>query len=391
MILGRSWNNARRALFAAVSVFALANAALGQLRSDHGEVLSGASVSNSHPAVGADDSGQLVAVVWDGLLDGARRIFLREKVAGEWLAEQVIDNAPLADNSSPVLDVDAAGTVHIAWLARVNGKLRVFYAFRTRSGNSVLWGAVNPDEPAGNSCDAVYLRADDEGRPWIAWQSGNASSYSISVAHLDPDEGQFRIDTLSTPLGAFNLFPQVFFQPEPMVVWYSASTSDFTLVGQRFEPEAGEWLPFAPAQLERMPGNKLPLLMDHADGTISGLWLEEVAFVDRVHLGQQGVETNGQGIVIDQRPAALNEQLSGAAGSERVLATWCSDDGTSGAQVYLAHGSELPFDELLVSDGEKRQYANPRLAALPGGAAVVYESAPINGDSGHIWYRDIAF
>lgn len=373
------------AVFATAAALAPAQAALGELA-----IISGASTQNQHPSV--DSTGDKIAVAWDGSVGGHRRILLRENVAGEWLDEVIIDGLPAAENTAPVVDIDAAGTVHVAWLGRVNGKLRVFYAFRLAGGTASLWGQVNADELPENSCDAISLRADENGKPWIAWQSGSGNNHVVRVARLEEGEGKFQIDTLGSPVGTYNLFPQVLFNPEPVVVWYSASSADFALIARRFDEETGLWASFSVQNLDAMPENKLPLLMDHANGTLSGLWLDEVEYMDRIFLGRQGVETQGRGEMLDTSGNGQNERLSGAAGAgANVIATWCSDSSTSRSQIFMAYGDDLPLTELVVTDGARAVFSNPKVAATSSGAAVVFESIPMNGDPGRIFFRRVNY
>jgi hypothetical protein len=351
--------------------------------------ISGATTRNQHAAIDSTPDASKTAIVWDGELNGSRRIFLRERIAGEWLKEVILDNLPSAENINPAVDIDEAGTVHVAWLGKVNGKLRVFYAFRMASGASSLWGIVNPDEDKNSSCDAVSLKADADGIPWITWQTGSGSNYTIRVAHLDSNEGRFIIDTLPTQVGSYNLFPQVFFHPGPVVIWYSAANADFSLVGQKYDDAAQDWIGFAPLNLEKMPKNRLPLLLDHADGTISGLWLDEADFADRVFLGHQDGLTRGAGTIIDQPLAGTNESLSGVSADPKTIATWCVDSNSSGSQVVVAWGDSLPFQQELVSEGTNSQYRNPRATPEGKNIGVCFESASIGDDPGRILYRQL--
>src|SRR5437868_5275752 len=73
------------------------------------QVTGASSIDNQNPCVAATEDGRRVAVAWDGLVSGQRRILVRERVEGTWLAERIVDTDATAGNQSPSLALDGAG------------------------------------------------------------------------------------------------------------------------------------------------------------------------------------------------------------------------------------------------------------------------------------------
>lgn len=353
-------------------------------------ILTARSALNRRPALGASADGRRVCVVWDGVLEGNRRIFFKERLDGQWLPEVIIDTEPTADNNSPVVAIDSAGDPYVVWLAKVGERHRVFCAFRT-AGQFVNAGCISREDPEEN-CEAATVKVDEHGRPWIAWQAGSGSAYTIRCA-TQADDGDFRVWSLCAAGQNYNLYPEVFFSPEPIVVWYAAESSNFVLSGRRFDATQQVWQPYTVEDLDAMPANRLPHLIKSASGSLAGMWYDEVDFADRVFLGVQAKETKGAGGVVDHLPQATNQCVSGGVSGGELALTWCSDSPSSGSQVYLAHGSTLPFSaEQLVSNGEKSgYYGAPRLAGTPSGACIVWEADAEQGGTGSIYCADVQF
>lgn len=350
--------------------------------------LSARSSDNQHPFIAKSPVGERLFVVWDGMVDNHRRVFLRERVEGSWLPEIILDTEPEALNSSPVVDVDPAGNPHVAWLGKLNGKERVFYAFRMASIWS-QWGAVQAGESAEDSCEAVTLKVDAEGKPWLAWQAGHGNIYSIFCAHLNHVTGSFDVQCLTPQAQNYNFFPEIFLTPEVSLLWYAAQNADFRLVGKEYDLSSGQWQEFALRDLERLPAKCLPYLLRKSPDTLAGLWYDEVDSADRVFLGLQGHESQGVGSVVDHMPEAINHFVSGTVLGDQLLITWCSETAQEGSQVYFTRGDSTSFEaEIRVSDGAKGYCAHPRVVGLPASAAVVWQSSLSDGGDGRILFRE---
>jgi hypothetical protein len=357
-----------------------------------GIVISEGSTDNQHCAIATSANGRRCVAAWDGSTAGGRRVFLRESVDGVWLPAVVVDVEPTAANNSPCLAVDDAGNCHVAWLALAGEKQRVVYAARL-GGVWSNWGVIDGQELAGWACEALTLRLDGEGRPWLTWQAGNGSQYGIRAAHIDPAQGTFVTTNLTPGAQNYNIYPDVQFTPQPVVFWYSAIEADFSLVARSFSLETGVWQPYEMANLSKLPANRFPYLMRLASGRLLSLWFDRLDASDRVLVGHQSPDAQGTGDVIDHQPDASNHLVSGAVAGEEAMVVWCSETATSGSQVYLSHGLvDAPYpQEALISDGARDYYVHPHVAPLPDGAAVIYLSSTSDGGDGRVLFRHVTF
>lgn len=365
---------------------------LGEQLSDE-VVLTARSTDNQSPNIATSSDGRHVFVVWDGIIGDSRRIFCRERIDGIWLPEVVVDDEPAAQNNSPSIDVDAQGNPHIAWLAQHRDRFGVSCAFRTAG----IWShrdAIDSGKDTEPDAQSVQIRVDTEDIPWIIWQSGLASRYSVHCAHLDPRSGGFLLDSLTPESRNYNLNPQFLFTPQPLAVWYAAENADFRLTAKAYMT-TGEWTSVVLQDLQKMPGNRFPYLLRHPAGIVIGLWYdqESASSLERIYVGTQNGKTQGEGQIIDTEPAAVNKMVSGAISGGEVVAVWCRVTEGSGSQVFLSHGMSLPFSgDIRLSDGRKKSYTQPRVASVPGGAAVVWQSTAADGrEDGRIFFRSITF
>jgi hypothetical protein len=350
------------------------------------QAISSRGTESQRPAIAASSDGRRVAIAWDTVIDGARRVVVRENIVGEWLPEIIVDAEPTGDNHAASVAVDDAGNLHVAWLARVDESFHVQYANRVAT-SWLRFPAISGGRAL--DCEAVTVRLDPQGRPWIAWQTGAGSEYHVQVARLDDATGEFIVGTVSSET-SLNLYPEIFFVPEPVVAWYGARDSQFSLMAVR--GAAGEWIPYSFEHFSELPVNRLPYLFRTADGQFLATWYDEVDFADRVFLGMQDPVTLGAGTIIDHAPEAINHFVSGVASGRELIAVWCSETEIEGSQVFLSRGTSPPFaEDLLMSDGAKLYYALPRAAALPGGAVAVWQSSASEGGNGQIYVRMVAF
>lgn len=354
-------------------------------------IVSENSIDNQHPQVAASPDGRRVIVVWDGWDEAGSRIFLRENIDGDWLPEIIVDTEPAVKNNSPVAAIDATGNCHVAWLGNVGGRTRVFYAVRI-AGEWANWGTINANEQANRSCESLALRLDDQNKPWLAWQSGRANLYAIRVAHLGDSTGAFDIDELTPDCINYNLYPEIFFTPDPSVAWYTANDSNFSLSAMKYDRIARQWMKVDIKDFAKLPANRFPYLIQRGTGTFAALWFDTVSYADRVFLGFQDPRTQGEGTVIDHQPDAINHLITGASDGERIAAVWCIETATSNSQIYLSHSESLEFpQEILISDSQKNYYTHPRLSPFAGGVAVVWHSSASDGGNGLVYYRRVSF
>jgi hypothetical protein len=352
-------------------------------------VLSGRSVDNRHPVIAVSPDGLHTFVAWEGVLAGQRRILLREAVDGAWLPEIIVDTEPTADNQIPSVAVDEAGNPHVAWAALDKGHYVAHYA--ARIGGVWTTTALQHGENVGD-CDYVNVRVDDQGSPWIVWQSANGNAYQICTAFVDLT-GSFHVECLTPGSLNHNLYPDVAFDPEPTVLWYAGREDGFFLVGERYVRATGEWGDARLAELDRLPGEPLPQLARWANGPLTAFWYEKPAntdtvdVLDRVYVGQQG-RSEGAGEQLDQPLDGSNSRVSGAVAAGNLAAAWCTSSLDDGTQIYAAFGrSAAESTAIKFSDGEEMYYSNPRVSAWQHGFSVVWESTEAEGGDGQIYYR----
>lgn len=355
-------------------------------------VLSGRSTDNRHPVVACSQDGVHTFVAWEGLVGKERRILLREAVNGTWLPEIILDALPLGENELPALDVDAAGNPHVAWIALTDGRFVPHYAARIAG----KWNSMSlPATEAAGDCDYVTIKLDDQGSPWIVWQSARGSAYEVHCAFLD-GKGTFHVEALTPAAQTHNLFPEVVFDPEPTILWYAGREDGFYLVGERYVRSAGLWGDAKLAELDNLPGEPLPQLIRRPAGPLAAFWFEKPpgteneADFDRVYFGEQAARLLGAGETLDQPLDASNSQISGAAAGDAIVAAWCSTSVIEGTQIYAAYGrSARESTSVKLSDGEELYYGNPRTASGGKDAVVVWESTQAEGGDGQIYMRQL--
>lgn len=377
-------------LIATIALCVSMTAAVAGARELLGEefVLSVRSTENARPAIASWESGRRLFVVWEGSIDGARRIVLRERVEGVWLPELVIDSEPAAVNAWPSVAVDSTGNPHVAWLGKIGNFTSVFYAFRA-GDRWMNFGAVAGT--GDQNAEAVTVQVSPNDKPYIVWQSGAGSQYSIRCATVSSG-GELTTENLTPNTTTLNHYPELFFLPEPLITWYRSEDSSFALVGRRFDAESGQWRPYEFQDLNQLPANRLPLILRSSFGQFVGMWYDELDFVDRVFLGFQDSVTQGAGAVIDNQPDSINHLVSGTSAGEELVAVWCSIGSDSGPQVYLSHGTALPFaDDVRISDGKKSYYTDPRVTPADDGVAVVWCSDSASGGNGNVFLRNLSF
>ena len=194
-----------------------------------------------------------------------------------------------------------------------------------------------------------------------------------------------------------NLYPEIVFDPEPGVMWYTARDTEFFLVGERFIRDERRWEELKLDNLERLPAAPLPCLARRPSGSLAAFWPDrpelgaDAASADRVFVGEQNKETQGEGTIVDRSPSSAKRHVYGTAAGNLLYLTWCAESGDNRNEVVVGVGktpdSITQYD---VTDGGTSHYANPRLA--PAGTAkcsVVWESSLSEGGDGSIYYRQV--
>ena len=374
------------ALLIALAMPLAAEPALGPLT-----VLSVRSRDNRSVALAAGRAGESLFAVWDGMVEGQRRIIFRERLGGEWLPEILLDPEPAAQPNSASVATDANGNPWVAWRGRVEGRFQPVVA--TRIGSRwIRWLPTEGTLWARGDAEEVTIATTDSGLPCVAWQEAIGAGYRIRAAWLETETGQWIVSELSGATEGFGLYPAIVLtSATASVVWYRAEGADFTLVERPIGPGAADipWATPVPG-FDALPANRFPTILRDSTGRLAGLWYDEIGNADRVLLGLQGPPEYGRGLVMDRRPDAENREVAGAALRERrLIVAWVAESPDSGTEIMAATGVEAPLMQIRVSDGEKDWFARPTAAPLEGGAAVAWESSAEFGGSGDILFREI--
>jgi len=372
-----------------VSVFAQASEFAVQL--SQVQHLASVSTDNRNPVAAYSPDGHQLFVVWDGLMDGNRRILLRERIAGEWLEPVIVDNNPAGSNVFPSVSIDSNGTPHVAWITTYQGKRRPAYARRlARSNNSWHHQSIPlpKDSTVAGNCESVNLQLDGNDQPWISWQYGFGSVCGIAVSHFNGD-GDIVSSELSPGANTLNLEPSLFFAPEPTVYWYVAQADQFYLVGSHFDAVSREWQISPPEDLDNLPADSLPDLFRTSEGPLAAIWYDRLensegagSVSDHIYLGIQDPETKGRGEVIDQQSGSDYHSVTGLNNSGRYVTAWVSESYPEGEQIVAGIGSSpVDIDTITVSTNHNAGNSNPAIALGSSEATVVWEEEPLSTTS----------
>jgi hypothetical protein len=229
------------------------------------------------------------------------------------------------------------------------------------------------------------LQLDDLQHPWIVWQYGYGSVYSIACSHFS-SQGEILSAELTPGATTHNLDPKIFFVPAPTVYWYVAQSDQFYLVGSKYNEETGDWLVSPPENFENLPADNLPELFKTGRGPFAAIWYDQApqqnngVISDHVFLGLQNAETKGRGEAIDQQPGSDYHSVGGLTRGDRFVTTWVSESYVDGAQIYLGIGnSPVRIHPVRMSDGETAINTNPHISSANNEVAVAWEEQSLTG------------
>jgi protein-S-isoprenylcysteine O-methyltransferase Ste14 len=134
--------------------------------------------NSQNPVLAVDNAGA-VYVAWQDDLYGNNDIYVKKTADGgaTWAGPYWVTNTT-GNSQKPVQAVDSTGTVYTAWQGDVNGNNEIFVKKSTDGG--ATWGApYRVTNNTGNSRNPV-LGADNAGAVYVAWQddlNGNNDIY----------------------------------------------------------------------------------------------------------------------------------------------------------------------------------------------------------------------
>jgi len=340
------------------------------------------SFDNLHPSLAFSQDEQHLYVVWDGVVKGSRRIFLRERIGNNWLQPVIVDTNPAGDNTMPSVAVDSAGTPHVAWISQFGTKRLPVYARRiSRFPNTWAQQTVSipSDSTVTGNCDYVQLRLDDNDRPWVVWQYGFGSAYSIACSRFD-SAGYLTSEELTPGATSHNLYPELFFLPKPTVYWYLAQADQFYLIGSQYDSKKDRWSVSLPDNMENLPAQTFPDLVATSKGPLAAIWYDRLTTTgsgqstDKVFLGIQNPETKGRGEAPPQDASTNNHSVSATVSGQFLVTSWVSESYQLGSQLYLGVGENAEaLQTVQVANSPDGIISNPRLGATLSHAAIAWE------------------
>lgn len=346
---------------------------------------------NCNPAVEVSLNG-VVYVVWQGEYKGHVRIFLRLQKEGKWSSKAIIDKSPEADNFDPGITLDSKGEPHIVWVSKKDGASQLNYAYWLKDE----WIYVPPVRiSADKNIELPTIAVAKNGRVFIAWQEGKGVDYDIFCATQD-EKGDFipqalaNVDQIS-----FNIYPQLFLIPAPLITWFQANETQFELQSYAYVPESGKWYPYPLDNLDNIGLSRLPFLFTGPEGEFYALWYDSDEKTDRIFLAAQDPETKGKGTMIDNNPQQRNLLPFAKSGRDGfIYVCWCAE-GEDGSQIFVTQGLPGAFqpDKVgMASDGRQLFYAHPQLAiSLNSIVHLVWYSEFLDGGDGAIYYTTVNF
>lgn len=337
---------------------------------------------NANPSLAFSADGRSLYVVWDGVVSGNRRIFLREQLQGEWLPPVIVDSNPAGSNSMPSVAVDSNGIPHVTWISQSGNKRQPVYARRiSRYPNRWHQQRVPfpEDSTLSGSADLVSISMDTNDQPWIVWQYGFGNVYSVACTRYHEASGKLVSEELTPGANSHNIFPEMFFLPEPTVYWYLAQADQFYLIGAQYNAESARWQVALPESFDNVPAQNFPDLFLTGRGPLGAIWYDGLADVngeirDRVFLGTGDAETKGRGEVIDQNPEGNSHSVAATIMDNQYLAAWVTEQYGYGTELNLGIGdSPETIQSVSIRHSENNLISSPRLAAAGNKAAVAWE------------------
>lgn len=353
------------------------------------ERLSISSTDCNNPRIVSHD-GRLF-VVWQGKKEERTRIFFRERVNQIWGPEIILDRSERGNNTDPQIALDDDGNPHVVWTFSDPRVSAVYYAFRLKDE----W--FFPDslsETSNMNCEFPDIGVETgTNRVFVVWQEGRGSKYAIMCSTQDK-KGRFVTIRVSLPdAQGYNIYPQIFLSPTPVIVWYGLRDSDFALHAALLNIQTEIWMRYEPAGFENIPGNRLPFIMTDDQGIFHAVWYDSDGSTDRIFFRRQGDSSLEKVMIVDDSPQWMNSIPTGVVGPDKTIYICWRGESIFGGQIFLAMGKGLTnpcsFQESrLISDGQKLFYTQLDCSADGDlGVDIVWVSSALDGGDGSVYFR----
>lgn len=334
-----------------------------------------------------------IYIVWQGVKEDRARIFFRERLNREWGPEMILDRSEWGNNADPQIALDDNGNPHVTWIFTDLESSAVYYAFRLKNE----WFFHAPlTQTSDKNCEFPDIGVESgTNRVFVAWQEGRGSRYAIMCSTQD-NKGRFVKTQVSRPDARdYNVYPQIFLRPTPVIVWYGLRESNFALHATLLNLQTETWMRYDPAGFENIPSNRLPFIMADEEGLFYALWYDSDGSTDRIYLRPQGDSSRGRTVLVDDNPRWMNSVPSGVIGSDGTIYACWRGESIFGGQIFAAtaKGGTHPrsfHESQLISDGQKLFYSQPD-CCLGGehGVDVVWVSSALDGGDGAVYFRQI--
>jgi hypothetical protein len=344
-------------------------------------MLGGVVTDAAHPQLAAAPDGA-VHLVYQGRVGESSVIAHRVLRDGVWSDEAIV-SATEEDQASPGLAVSADGTVHAIWSEKIEGRWAVIHSAQQEEG----WGSFHilSGDSAGDS-QYPSIAARPDGGAEVVWQTVRGSGYLVSHASLSPGgEATVPEEIGCQSLDGYNVYPQVFLTPVPVICWheYEAGDGDFALRSAELVPGTG-WRRMPLEDLLLVNPSRLPSLLLSDVGGWAALWYDVAPQHDRIIFGRGGEPEFGSGVIVDENPDFENDWPSAASiGGDLWAVTWRGNTPL-GPEIFLAVDSDDGWLQRILTDGQTPAAAQPALCATGGAIHVVWTSDLREGGSGSL-------
>lgn len=355
------------------------------------QILNTKSTDNTNVKISAAADGRIF-VVWQGMVNKRYHIFFREKVGRSWLAPVLIDDVANNDDFDPALFVDERSNPHVVWVSKTDELQEIHYAHRLGSD----WIFEPPVRTSRDlNLELPTIAVDATGKPFIVWQEGKGTGYSIWSA-VENTTGNFDVLPVSKPMSNhYNIYPQLFITNlSPLVLWYETREEGFVLRASVFIKDARRWVDYPLENIESIPANRLPIVYSTREGKLFALWYDNINGEDHILVAKTDDSELRNGLIIDDGTTHNNAVPDGTLTAPNVLyVCWKADMETVFSQIFLTKIVDgKPGKSLLISDGAKNYYTNPNLAVNKNGEVhVVWFSNASEGGDGSIYYASVLF
>jgi hypothetical protein len=343
------------------------------------EVLGGLVAAASNPQLAAAPDGS-VHLVYEGRVGGQGVIAHRVWQGGLWGAEEIVSTSD-GDQYDPAIGVSGDGTLHVAWSTESGTRLAVAH----RSLRSGVWSdALILDAGSQAQSEFPSIAARPDGGAEVVWQAGEGTRCLVMHVSISPN-GEA---TAARPLDCqseqgFNVYPQVFLTPVPVVCWYEAVDGDFALRAAELVP-GPRWARMPFDDLLLITPNRLPIVLLGELDRWAAVWCDAQPQHERIMLGRGEAPDFGLGEIVDANPDFDNLTPNAVPVGENRWAVVWRGETPAGPEVFLAVDGWAGWRQWMLTGGQTLAPAQPAVCLADGLLHVVWTSDVREGGTGEL-------